>query len=286
MISKPPASEQLDAALERGILTLGSPFHLQVNCTDKKGIRSLDLFPGGVTIWNGRSQVMLPEAARSALLSTLLEQDFSDFKPRYGGREQPAKSAAPARISCRIHINIETMQKFSVQQAGGEQSTPLTRLAAILLDQVETFAQSAVTPVDLPDALDKLSTGKLSAEVLRLRFVDIPASGDDTSGSILRLHGGNISRQAYSPGRVIAEQIWNRLDSDQYLALISALQAAQLASLPGNLWAEDQLEFEIHILTQKKVVLARPFSRLDATTQAPAQQRFNKLLPVLQQLGQ
>lgn len=277
---------ELDAALERGISTPGSPFHLQVNCTDKKGIRSLELFPGGVTVWNKQGQIMLPEKVRSTLLSTLLEQGFSEFEPHYGGREQPAKSAAPARISCRVHIDIESLQKNSVQQVGGEQLTPVTKLAAILLDQVEAFSHGAVTPVDLRDALDKLSTGKLSGEVLRLRFVDIPASGSDTPGSILRIQGGNISRQAYSPGRVIAEQIWNPLENGQYLELISALQAAQPANLPGNLWSDDQLEFEIHILAHKKVVLARPFARLDAATLTPAQQQFNKLLSVLRQLGQ
>ena len=281
-----PATGELAAAFQRGSELLESPFRMQVNCTDQKGIRSLDLFAGGTTIWNGRSQIMLPAAARSALLKTLIDQGFPKFETHYGGRERPARTAAAARISCRVWIRIEELQKSSVQQAGGEQSTPLTKLAADLLDQVEQFAQGGVTPDDLQDALDKLSEGQLAPQVLRLRFVDLPDKDSNKPGSILRLRGGNVSSQAYSPGRVIAEQIWEPLEQAQYQELITALQAAQPASLPGNLWSEDQLEFEIQVLGHKKVVLARPFTRLDSTEQGPAQQRFDTLLLVLRELNQ
>lgn len=281
-----PAPEELAAALQRSSEIPETQFQLQVNCTDQKGIRSFELFEGGVTIWNRRAQVMLPAATRSALLKTLIDQDFPKFKTSYGGRERPAREAAAARISCRVWIRIEGLQKSSVQQAGGEQSTPITKLAADLLDQVEQFAQGGVTPDDLQDALDKLSDGQLAPQVLRLRFVDLPNTDSNKPGSILRLRGGNVSNQAYSPGRVIAEQIWEPLEQAQYQKLIAALQAAQPASLPGNLWSEDQLEFEIQVLGHKKVVLARPFARLDATRQGPAQQRFDTLLLVLRELNQ
>ena len=103
---------------------------------------------------------------------------------------------------------------------------------------------------------------------------------------ILRLRGGNVSSQAYSPGRTIAEQVWEPLDQEQYLKLLAALQAAQPTSLPGNLWSEGQLEFGIQVLSHKKMVLARPFSRLDSSAQGPAQQRFDALLVVLRELNQ
>ena len=282
----PLDSSGLAAALQRGSEIPESPFQLQVNCTDQKGIRSFELFAEGTTTWNGRSQIMLPAAARSSLLKTLIDHGFPEFETSYGGRERPTKTAAAARVSCRVWIRIEELQKSSVQQAGGEQSTPITKLAADLLDQVEQFAQGGVTPDDLQDALDKLSEGQLAPQVLRLRFVDLPDKATNKPGSILRLRGGNISSQAYSPGRIIAEQIWEPLKQAQYQKLITALQAAQPASLPSNLWSEDQLEFEIYVLGHKKVVLARPFTRLDAAKQGPAQQRFDTLLLVLRELNQ
>ena len=283
---RPTLSDELAAALLRGSEMPGSPFHLQVNCTDQSGIRSLELFAGGITIWNGRSQVILSAASRSDLLKTLIDQGFPKFETHYGGRERPARTAAAARISCRIWVRIEAFQKSSVQQAGGEQSTQLTKLAADLLDQVEQYAHNGVTPDDLQDALDKLSDGQLAPQILRLRFVDLPGGDDNKPGYILRLRGGKVSRQAYSPGRTIAEQVWEPLDQEQYLKLLATLQAAQPTSLPGNLWSEGQLEFGIQVLSHKKMVLARPFSRLDSSAQGPAQQRFDALLVVLRELNQ
>jgi len=260
-----------------------SPYHLQVNCTDQKGIRSLTLFPGGATVWNQRSQIMLPASARTALLKTLVDRGFAGFEDSYGGREQPAKSGAPARITCRILVEIQGLQKSSLQMAGGEQSARLLSLAAELLDQAELYADPAVTPADLDDALDKLSEGVLDPHMLYLRFVFLPAL-KNKPGSILRLDGGQLSHQAYTPGKTIAAPTSESLGHDQYVELIAALQSAQLASLPVNLWSEDQVELEVRVLAHKKVLLARRFTRLESTNEEPMQQRFDALLPVLREL--
>lgn len=277
--------EELDAAFQRGLEVPGSPFQLQVNCTDQKGIRSLELFAGGATIWNLRSQVMLTVEARAALLETLISHGFSKFEALYGGNGRPEKTGAAARISCRIQVEIEGLQKRSAQQAGGEQSAAFLGLASSMLDQVEQYERNAVTPTNLLDALEKLNNGQLAPQVLRLRFVDMSGSGSNTTGSILRVRGGEISRQAYSPGRSIASQAWNPLDTGQYQNLVATLQATQLESLPGNLWSDDQLEFEIQVLGYKKVVIARSFSRLDSTAKEPTQQRFDTLTRILRDLG-
>jgi hypothetical protein len=280
-----PDSEGLAAALQRAAAVQGSPFHLQVNCTDQKGIRSLELYSSGTAIWNRRSQLKLPAAARTDLLNTLINQGFAQFEDSYGGRERPAKAAAATRISCRILIEIEDLQKSSVHKAGGEQSTMLTSLAGDLLDQGERYAHNGVTPGDLHNAIDMLSNGQLAPETLRLRFVDLPRRDNTNPGSILLLSGGEMSHQAYSPGKAIAGQKAKPIEPGQFHRLTSALQAAQITSLPGNLWSDDQLEFEIEILTHKKVVLARQFTRLDPKAPKPAQQRFDTLLSILRELG-
>ena len=120
----------LAQVLQRSSEAPGSPYFLQVDCTDQRGIRSFELFPGGATIWNRRSQVMLPVSARSVMLKTLLDREFSSFEDSYGGRERPEKSAAPAKITCRVRIDIQGFEKSSVQMAGGEQSQRLLVLAA------------------------------------------------------------------------------------------------------------------------------------------------------------
>jgi hypothetical protein len=280
---QPATPEELSAALGQAVKAPGSSFHLQVNCNDQKGIRSFNLFPGGVTIWNGRSQVMLPAAAQTALLNTLLEQGFPQFEAIYGGKKRPGQAAA--RITCRIGLELEPWQKSSEQRSGGEQSAQMTGLASALLDQVEAFAEKGVTPASLQDGLDKLADGQLAPQSLRLRFLDLPTRSYVQPGSVLRLRGGKVSRQTYSPGRAVGQQAWEPLDQEQFLQLVSAFQSAQLDSLPGNLWSEDQLELEVQVLAFKKTILARPFTRLDRAALEAEQQRFETLLPILRELG-
>lgn len=279
-------SDRLRITLQQASETAESPFHLEVNCTDQKGIRSLELFPGGAAVWNRRSQIMLPSAARSTLLTTLVERGFPGFENNYGGQQQPAKSAAAARVTCRIRIEIQNIVKSSLQMAGGEQSAAFLNLAAELLDQAEQFIDSAVTPVDLPDALDKLYEGQLAPQVLRLRFMESPAKGDNNPGYILRLAGGDLSHQVYAPGKPVNRSVVKPLEHAQFMRLIAVMREEQFTSLPVNLWSNEPLELEVQVLAHKKVVLARRFSRLETARQEPQQQRFNKLLRVLRELAQ
>ncbi len=279
-------SDRLGIEFQRALEAAEGPYHLQVNCTDQKGIRSLELFPEGAAIWNGRSQILLPYSARTGLLETLDEQGFAGFDDSYGGGQQPAESKAPARITCRIRIEIQNMEKSSAQMAGGEQSTQLLNLAAELLDQAERFIDKAVTPVDLQDALDKLQDGQLAPQVLRLRFMELPDPGNNNPGFILRLVGGDLSHQAYAPGQRVAKPVVKPLVHEQFTRLIAVMREEQLTSLPANLWSNETLELEVQVLAYKKVVLARRFSRLDTNRQEPEQQRFDKLLSVLRELAQ
>lgn len=286
-ISPAPAvdAEQLDSALKRGSSDPGASFQLQVNCIDQKGIRSIKLFAGGATIWNTRTQIMLPVKTRSALLETLISQRFSSFDAHYGGSERPEKTGAAARMTCRIHLEIEGLKKSSVQQAGGEQSALLSGLATSLLDQVGKHAVNGVTPNSLQDALEKLSSGQLAPQVLQMRFVDLSEKDGHTTGSILQISGGEISHQAYSPGNSVTSPEWSLLNPDQYRRLLAELQSIQLESLPGNLWSQDQLDFEIQVLGHKKLVIAKPFKRLNAGAEKAAQQRFSSLVRFLRTLN-
>lgn len=281
----PVDAEQLDSTLKRASSDPGVPFQLQVNCIDQKGIRSMKLFAGGAAIWNRRTQIMLPAKTRSALLETLISHRFSSFEARYGGSERPGKTGAAARMTCRIHVEIEGLKKSSVQQAGGEQSAPLSGLATSLLDQVEEHAVSGITPDSLQDALEKLNSGQLAPQVLQMRFVDLSEKDGRTTGSILQISGGEISHQAYSPGNSVTSPEWSPINPDQYQRLLAQLQSVQLEILPGNLWSQDQLDFEIQVLGHKKLVIAKPFKRLDPGAEKAAQQRFNSLVRFLRTLS-
>jgi len=283
---EPAAAADFGRVLLHASETPGSPYFLHVSCTGQAGIRSLELFPGDAAIWNGRSQIMLPPAARTGLLKTLVDRGFSGFEERYGGGELPPKPAAPARIDCRVWLSVESLEKDSVQMAGGNPPSPLSRLATELLDQAAPYTSSAVTPSDLDDALAMLASGQLFPQVLNLRFMDLPGAGDEPRGKLTRIAGGRLSRQAYFPGKLLEAPVVRPLQSAQFTRLVAAIQTAQFTKLPANLWSDGPVELEVRVLAHGKVVLARPFSRLESARQSPAQQRFETLLVQLRALAE
>jgi hypothetical protein len=154
-----------------------------------------------------------------------------------------------------------------------------------LLDQVEEHTVSGITPDSLQDALEKLNSGQLAPQVLQIRFVDLSEKDGHATGSILQISGGEFSHQAYSPGNSVTSPGWSPLNPDQYQGLLAQLQSIQLENLPGNLWSQDQSDFEIQVLGHKKLVIAKPFKRLDPGADKAAQQRFNSLVRFLRTLN-
>lgn len=280
-----PANDPLTIVLRQSLETPEIPYFLQVNCTDQKGIRSMSLFPGGAAIWNGRSQIILPPSARSDLLEALVDWGFSGFEDSYGGHERPEKSAAPARINCQIRIEIQRLEKSSVHMAGGKQSSQFLGLATALLDKAGQYKDSAITPVDMRDALNMLDTGQLLPQMLRLRFMQLPEKNSTEAGFILRISGKQLSRQVYSPGHQHSGPVAEPLNQDQFSRLISSMRTEQFDSFPTNLWSDELVEIEVEILAHKKVVLARRFMRMESAGEAPVQQRFENLLVVLRELA-
>lgn len=256
------------------------PFHLIVHRTDENGQRSLELFPSGVAVWNHRTQITLPPAVRASLLEILREKKFADLAPSYGGKGTPGLEGAALRITCRVALEIDGLEKTSVQQADGEQSAGLAALADALLDRVEPLAAGGVTADDLEDGLRKLAGGELAAEVLRLRFVRLPEKGD---GEILSMRDGLELRKAYEPGRHIGDESVSEITSDRLAAVVKALLAADVASMPVNLWSAEHVELEVSVLGYRTTVIGRDFSRLASDKESDAGKRFARLVAFLRE---
>jgi hypothetical protein len=273
-----PTSGELDAALKTARGEQPPGYHLVVHRTDEAGQRSLEVFPSGVGIWNHTAQVVLAPALRSSLLEILRERGFAAMEPSYGGKGKPGLQQAAIRITCRVALEIDGLQKSSVQQADGEQSAELAALADAILDRVEPLAEDAVTAADLTDGLRKLADGRLAAEALSLRFVRLPAAKDH-AGSILMIRGGEESRRAYVPGRHIGDEVVAPVSAAGLEAVAKALLAADVASLPVNLKSADHVELEVAVLGRRTTVVGRDFSR--AVVDDAAQNRFDKLMDFL-----
>jgi hypothetical protein len=251
------AEDSLAAALAAARADADIPFNLRVDCTERDSRRSLAVIGGTVAVWDNERQVRLSTTDRDALIDLLLEADFAHFAARYGETPKADKQEAPLRVSCRIHVALQGMEKASVQLLDGEQSEQLLGLARQLLDRVEPLAADGVTAASLEDGLAKLADGTLAPEALGFRFLTLPDAGDNAPGRVLRVEGGLISRQHYAPGKSVGPVQSEDLAQCQLQDIIAALRDARFWELPVNLYADELTELEVHVLSQRKTVIAR-----------------------------
>jgi hypothetical protein len=279
------AVDELRQAITTARRQVDSPFSLDVRCTNEQARRSLQVFSSGVGVWNRSVQISLPWSTRGNLLGLLLTHDFPAFAPRYGDQAVAGKMDGPMRVSCEINFAINGLQKTSVQLYDGPQSSNFLSLANALLDESEPLAQHGVSSKDLRESLDKLASGVLAPQVFSLRYVETPSPGNTKDGMIIRIGDAQLTRQAYTPGRVMGKPSSQQLPADRFQILVQTLRSADFSNLPLNLYAEDQIELEVKVLGQRKTIIARPFSRLEKERTSVAQQHFDGLAELLRTLN-
>ena len=271
----------LAASIEAELAAAATSFRLDVDCTDADAHRSLKVFKGTVAIWNRDRQILLSQEDSAELLGMLLDADFASFDARYGGRQKSDKEEAPLRVSCRIYLRLRDLEKSSVQLLDGEQSDALLGLAGQLLDRVEKHAEHGITASSLQDGLVKLANEVLAPEVLSLRLLWLPADGDDRSGYIFRVEGGDVSRQSYVPGESIGTEEKKRLKSCEAGKLIRVLNETRVWDLPTNVRQAGSTELDISVLGRRKSVIGRSSFR---ATDDEARAAFAALLEGLKAL--
>ena len=250
-------SDELNGAIEDAIKDPDMSFQLDVFCTDAQNRRSLTVFNGAVSVWNGERQVRLHADDRRALLEKLLEAGFSGFEARYGERKKADKQEAPLRAICRVSIMIAGVEKASTQLLDGERSADLYRLANALLDLIEPRAMDGIVATSLEDGLVKLASGSLAPELLELRLLQLPEDRSLTTGLIVRVRGGRISRQPYAPGDFVGDIDSQRLDECTVRELARILTIAKVWDLPRNLHHDGTAELELSVLGSRNYLSAR-----------------------------
>jgi hypothetical protein len=248
----------LTRAIEAAVNDPAMPFRLQVDCSDEEGIRSLTVYRGRVAVFNHARQALLGRDQRNLLLGKLLEAGYPGFAESYGGRRKAAKEEAALKVTCRVVLDVAGRHKSSVQLLQGEQSAELLGLADELLDAVAPLAVDGVGARSLDDGLAKLARGELAPEVLELRLVSLPPEPASAEGFILRIEGGEISRQAYAPGRLVGPVTKRAIAACQSREIVDALLEAGVSELPLNLRGAGATELAVGVLGQDKTVLSRP----------------------------
>jgi hypothetical protein len=273
---QPATDEEAFArALDAARSDPGIPFSLDVSCADGAERRSIEVIRGRLAVWNGAVQVRLDEEERDGLVGLLSDADFANFEARYGEATRADKQEAPLRVSCRVHVEVNGLEKTSVQLLDGKQSERLSGLAGALIDVVEPKAGDGETAHSIEDGLAKIATGRLEPEVLNMRWLALPDAGTRKPGLIARVTRGQIEYQPYVPGEDIGETASSELTASQLEALIRAFEQAEFWGLPINLRSNGLNEIELTILGEAKTVVAR-----SSFTAGPAEQQaaFDTLL--------
>ncbi|MEL6951334.1 MAG: hypothetical protein AAGM16_14590 [Pseudomonadota bacterium] len=272
-------SDSLDDVIQAAINDAEIPFQLEVSCANAQRRRSLAVYRGRVGVLNRTHQVTLSADDRLTLLQLLHDAGFSSFEARYGEKKKATKEEAPLRVSCRVHLEIATQEKTSVQLFDGAPSTSLLGLADALIDVAAAHQDAGLQITSLADGLVKLSDTVLAPEVLQLRLVRLPE--DASLGFILRIEGGDVSRQAYAPGDTVGDPTAQTLDACTSQKAIDALREASVWDLPRNLQRDGTTELDISVLGQKKSVIARSSYR---HADDAAQIQFEELVSQLEDL--
>ena len=132
---------------------------------------------------------------------------------------------------------------------------------------------------DLPDALEKLASGAIPIEELR-----ITAEVREVPGWLLELRGREITVRQFEKGGYSAART-RQLGSEELRTLVKLLRDAAPATFPKNLYAPTYAHLHVQILDRSRDVQARPYAGVTPTTHGARQLAFDRVLDYLQRVA-
>jgi hypothetical protein len=276
-----PLSRALDAALARGTW---EDLRIDAECQDEHfRLQSVKLFGTGVGIWNGERQFAVSRERLLGALEALRRAGFGSMRESHGGRDDPGKMGL--ELICRVRVALDGVEKQSYQLSKGRQSTELRELAERILAMGADLGPSGVAASSLEDGLDKVARGELAPEALTLqlqRQAEDPRSTE--TGWILRVEDGKARLSFSSPETGWTDPQWARLSREELAGLARDLLAARPEDLPVNLYSSWYQDLEIRVLSHRRTLQARRFAGLTPETHGEKQERFDRLVTVLEDL--
>jgi hypothetical protein len=187
-------------------------------------------------------------------------------------------------LTCRVHVLLDGTEKQAQQIAEEGESSVLKALADRILAAGEGPGPSGVTVGSLQEGLEGVAGGALAPELLTLQLLRQPENlnaGD--GGWMLRVEGGEARLSLVSnAGWTMPRRL--RLTAAEVADLARAIAAARPADLPGNLYSSSYQDLQIGVLNRTKSVQARQFAKMTPETHGEKQERFDRLVAVLEAL--
>lgn len=276
-----------EAALRRALSDPKISFGFSVHCSNEQSVRAARLYPSGAAVLDRKIQVRIRGEMRHEILEDFLSSGFTFFSSRYGGKSEKERSGGPLRVSCRIEATVDGLRKESAQLADGEQSEALLKLAASLLDRLESLTPGGIDAKSLEDGLAKIVEGILGPESLVIRLVHVPDKNNAKDGEILRVDSARWSWRSYRPGKAGSTATeWAPLPKGFEKSFANVAIREQFWALPINVPGAGHSEIEVRVLDHSKTVVSRNFTRIEPGTLQAEKDRFDAVADALRQLGQ
>jgi hypothetical protein len=235
---------------------------------------SVIVYGNGIGIWNDRMQFRVEAEHLRLLLAAVDTARFHQMPRGFGSGKQ--------RLVRRVSMKSGGTSKEVVQILDGEQSVELKTLTDRFFEVLEPLAQSGPAAENLTDGLKKVANGSLAPETLRLIVHYKPSPKSVEPGFVFRVEDGIATRQAYKDA---AYGDTLTLPETRVRELAETLAAADIETLPANLYASEYSEIHVEVLSRRKNVQARSFAGMKHKANDDKQLRFDRLFDRLRTLG-
>jgi hypothetical protein len=271
-------------------------------CWLDDALYQVELFGGGVGVWNGERQFEAGEERVNRVLELLREARFGDMREVYGEavpdipipQDVPpadgSGAASATRVLCLVALRIGDVEKQTIQISKPPRSEALMELAESIFELCrEPAMHGGVTADGVDDGLAKVADGTLAPETLSVLVQRKPEPRDAEAGAggfLLRIDGGRATVRdleatgAFGPPRRLD------LDGAELAALAGRLAEARIGEAPPNLWAEHYTDVMVGVLDQEQRIQARRFARMTPRTHGEAQVRYDAVYRELEALGE
>lgn len=238
---------------------------------------SVRLFGNGVGIWKRETLFRIPPADARSLVRKLAAAKFGALPDTLGEVE--------ARVlTGRVIVVAGAVRKTVSQEADGPQLATVTDIAQTLLQAGKAAAaKDGVRVSSFAEGFGALGDGRLAPEALDLfvRRKTLQTPGGTAEDWDLRLRGGRVYDRIIGGAghgdvtRALA------LSPGEFEELARELAAADVATLPLNLYSPVYTDLDVTLLNQSRKIQARQFAGMTAATHGAKQQAFDSLMKSL-----
>jgi hypothetical protein len=276
-----PGEDALTRALER---RLGGKASLDDVMVDLRwrfegDYTSVRIFGDGVGVWNHKVGFRISRAQARALIKKFASARFGSLPDSAGEEESRV-------LTGRILVSAGAVRKIVSQMADGAQSPVLSDLALSVLHAGKKASADGVRASSFEDGFAKQLSGKLGPGALDVHIVRKSHGGESAAPETwdLRIYGSYVYDREIG-GAHGPDSTWQlRLPTAAFQALVRDLSAADIGTLPRNLYAPAYTDLDVTLLDQHRNIQAREFAGMTPQTHGEKQAAFDRLEKTLDAL--